>query len=212
MKKAGVALAGVAVLGTGAVVGTTVTSGGGAARPTASVAAKKELGAQSGKAGESAKRNGQKCTDKRVARGKRHFAGTWTRWENQDPWTVSGWGPGTLDASTTFTVGHTVTVSLGATAESIDAALGYQGNLQWQKGFRYAPTLKEKKHYQIDIGRAYEIYQFDVYEPTGRWTADLSGTGRGQCAGLRDVYVGKGKALKFWRYDHRLRVIPEKER
>ncbi|MEU9838793.1 hypothetical protein AB0C69_06155 [Actinomadura sp. NPDC048032] len=210
MKKAGLTLAGVAVLGTAAVVGTTVVSGG-EARPATSVAAKKELGAQAGKAGASAK-NGLKCTDKRVARGKRHFAGTWTRWENQDPWTVSGWGPGTLDASTTFTIGHTVTVSLGATVESINATLGYQGNLQWQKGFRYAPNLEHKRHYQIDIGRAYKIYQFDVYEPTGRWMADLSGTGRSQCVGLHDVYVGKGKALKFWRYDHRLRVIPKKKR
>jgi hypothetical protein len=211
MKKAGLTLAGVAVLGTAAVVGTTVVSGGDAT-PTTSVAAKKELGAQSGNAGQSAKKNGQKCTDKRVARGKRHFAGTWTRWENRDPWTVSGWGPGTLNAATSYTVGHTVTISVGATVESINTVLGYQGNKQWQRSLGYTPTLKEKKHYRLDIGRAYKIYQFDVYEPTGRWMADLSGMGRSQCVGLHDVYVGKGKALWFWKLDHRLRVTPKKKR
>ncbi|GGQ09125.1 hypothetical protein BKA00_007612 [Actinomadura coerulea] len=209
MKKAGLTLAGVAVLGTAAVVGTTWASGGDA-RSTTSVAAKKEFGAQPGTG--SAQKKGQKCTDKRVARGKRHFAGTWTRWENQDPWTVSGWGPGTMNAATSYTVGHTVTISYGATAESINATLGYQANKQWQRSLGYTPTLPEKKHYRLDIGRVYKIYQFDVYEPTGTWMADLSGMGRSQCVGLRDVYVGKGKALYFWKLDHRLSVTPKKKR
>ncbi|SNS03777.1 hypothetical protein [Actinomadura mexicana] len=210
MKKAGLSLAGVAVLGTAAVVGTTVVSGGDA-DPTTSVAAKKELGAQPGTVGQSAK-NGQKCTGKRVARGKRRFAGTWTRWENRDPWTVSGRGPGTLNAATSYTVGHAVTISLGATVESVDAVLGYQGDKQWQWRLGYTSTLAKKQLYRLDIGRVYKIYQFDVYEPTGTWTADPAGRGRSQCVGLHDVNVGKGKALWFWKLDHRLRVTPEKKR
>ncbi|NDU72880.1 hypothetical protein GWI34_09585 [Actinomadura sp. DSM 109109] len=211
MTKAGLALAGVAVIGTAAAVGTAVTAREEAG-PTTSVSAKKELGAQAGAAGAAAKKNGQKCTDRRVARGKRKFAGTWTRWENRDPWTVSGWGPGTLNANTMYTVGHTVTVSLGATVESVNATLGYQGNKQWQRSLGYTPTLKKKKHYRLDVGRAYKIYTFKVYEPTGRWMVDMSGSGRSQCVGMKNVYVGKGKALWFWKLDHRLRVTPKKKK
>jgi hypothetical protein len=81
----------------------------------------------------------------------------------------------------------------------ISATVGFDVTRTRTTGLSYSAKLKKKKHYTLRAARIYKVYAFNVYEKRGSYR------GRAGCVYTgKNVWVGTGKAYKFWTFDFKL--------
>ncbi|GAA2630132.1 hypothetical protein SMC26_42605 [Actinomadura fulvescens] len=143
----------------------------------------------------------------------RKFVGTKKTWPNDPVHRIAGYSGQRLDISKKVGVKNSVTATFGVTIKAISNTVGFSVEKSWEDTMTassgklpYGPK-KKKLHYQLQMGRVYKAYKFNVYERRGKVRFFTPTAVRCVWDQKPDHWVGTGTAYKFWIFDSRVRQV-----